>query len=98
MRAAELPHVKEILTVTNCELLFKTKEEFNAVNKTDILTSFILEPFGRNTAAAITAAALQVKRTHGEDAVLLILPADHLISDSLAFQKAVTEAVELAQN
>lgn len=97
MRGAQLHSVKEILTVTNRELLLKSKEEFNEVNHTDTPTSFILEPFGRNTAAAITAAALEVKKTYGETAILLVLAADHLITDQDAFQNAVHSATQLAQ-
>ncbi|HZM34494.1 MAG TPA: mannose-1-phosphate guanylyltransferase/mannose-6-phosphate isomerase [Burkholderiales bacterium] len=51
----------------------------------------------RNTAPAICAAALHVRRQMGGDAVLLILPADHLIRDSAAFSAAVDEARGLAQ-
>ncbi len=97
LRGSRLPGVKEILTVTNNELLFKTKEAFTEVNSTNVSTSFILEPFGRNTAAAITAAALQVAKTHGEDAILLVLAADHLITDQDAFQHAVLNAINLAR-
>ena len=97
LRGAVLPGVKEILTVTNRELFFKTEDEFHEVNKTKLATSFILEPFGRNTAAAVAAAALQVADKHGEDVVLLILAADHLIADQPAFAKSVAQATDLAQ-
>lgn len=97
LRGAALPDVKEILTVTNRELLFKTQDDFREVNAQGVATSYILEPFGRNTAAAIAAAALQVSRSHGEDAILLVLAADHLIADQEAFAKAVTQACELAR-
>ena len=74
LRAACLPGVAEVLTVTNRELFFKTEDDFREVNRADLATSFILEPFGRNTAAAIAAAVLQVARQHGDDALLLVLP------------------------
>ncbi|HMY07924.1 MAG TPA: sugar phosphate nucleotidyltransferase, partial [Accumulibacter sp.] len=51
LRAALLPDVSEILTVTNRELFFKTEDDFREINSTNLPTSFILEPFGRNTAA-----------------------------------------------
>ena len=97
LRGARLPFIKEVLTVTNRELLFKTKEEFRAVNTAGVATSFILEPFGRNTAAAIAAAALHVIKIHGEHSILLVLAADHLITDQTAFQEAVMQAASLAQ-
>jgi len=96
LRGALLPGVAEVLTVTNRELLFETVDEFRAVNTAGVATSFILEPFGRNTAPAIAAAALQVSATHGGDAVMLVLPADQLIADQQAFEQAVLKAVELA--
>lgn len=96
LRGAALPGTQEILTVTNRELFFKTEDEFREVNKAKLATSFILEPFGRNTAAAVAAAALQVEQSYGEEAVLLILAADHLIADQQAFAGAVDQATELA--
>ena len=96
LRGALMPGVQEILTVTNRELLFKTQDEFREVNKAELATSFILEPFGRNTAAAIAAAALQVAQKYGQDAVMLVLAADHLITDQPAFEQAVIQAAELA--
>ncbi|STX27715.1 mannose-1-phosphate guanylyltransferase [Legionella beliardensis] len=98
LRAASIPNVKEILTVTNRELFFKTEDEYRAINQHNLFLSYILEPFGRNTAAAIALAALQVAKKYGDDAILLILPADHLISEPDAFQSAVDCAIKLAKN
>lgn len=98
IRGALLPNVTEILTVTNRELFFKTQDEFREVNHSHTSTTYLLEPFGRNTAGAIAAAALQVAQKHGADAIMLVLAADHLISDQQAFQEAVGKAVELAAN
>lgn len=96
IRGAALLGVPEILVVTNRELFFKAEEEFARVNKQKVPISYVLEPFGRNTAAAVAGAALQVSRKHGDDAVLLILAADHLITNQLAFARAVNRAAELA--
>ena len=96
LRSAILPGVEEIVVATNRDLFFKTEDEFRASNPTNRAISFILEPFGRNTAAAIAAAALQISQTHGPDAMMLILPADHLIADQAAFSAAMTEAIALA--
>lgn len=96
LRASGLPQVQEILTVTNRELFFKTQDEFREVNRTGLATAYILEPCARNTAAAVGAAALEVSRVHGEDALLLVLAAGHLIDDEGAFQAAVREAQQLA--
>jgi mannose-1-phosphate guanylyltransferase/mannose-6-phosphate isomerase len=99
LRGAALPDVAETLTVTNRELVFKTEDEYREVAGSrykDLANSFILEPFGRNTAPAIAAAALQVAASHGDDALLLVLAADHLITDQNAFAMAVSNATKLA--
>jgi len=96
LRGARLPDATGILTVTNRELVFQTRDEFREVNDRDLPTAMLLEPFGRGTAAAVAAAALHVQRAHGPDAVMLVLPADHLITDSDAFAEAVRAATRLA--
>ena len=99
LRGVSLPDVAETLTVTNRELFFKTEDEYRevaGVRYKDLPNNFILEPFGRNTAPAIAAAALQVAASHGDDALLLVLAADHLITDQPAFTLAVAEAMRLA--
>src|SRR6476469_8470021 len=60
LRGAVLPGVAEVLTITNRELMFKTQDEFREVNAAELPTSFVLEPFGRGTAAAVASAALEV--------------------------------------
>ncbi len=55
----------------------------------------ILEPVGRNTAPAIALAALKA-RANGDDPLLLILAADHVIENTQAFHKAIARAMELA--
>jgi mannose-1-phosphate guanylyltransferase/mannose-6-phosphate isomerase len=97
LRAVALPGVKEVLTVTNRELFFKTEDDFREVNAQGHITSFILEPFGRNTAAAVATAALHTARVHGDDTVMLVLAADHLIANQQAFAAAVEAAQKLAQ-
>jgi mannose-1-phosphate guanylyltransferase/mannose-1-phosphate guanylyltransferase/mannose-6-phosphate isomerase len=52
----------------------------------------ILEPIARNTAPAIALAALSVS----PDTQLLVMPSDHVITDNLAFESAITKASELA--
>lgn len=97
LRATKLANVVDILTVTNSELHFKTEDEYSHVNAEFVPTSFILEPFGRNTAPAVALAALTALERFGESTLLLVLAADHLISDFDAFSEAVARACELAQ-
>lgn len=55
----------------------------------------LLEPTARNTAPAIALAALFLA-SRDPDAVMLVLPADHLIEDEAAFERAVAQAIALA--
>lgn len=96
LRGANLPGVEEVLTVTNRDLVFLAQDDYREVNEHKLPLSFILEPFGRNTAAAVAAAALDIERRCGGDAILLILAADHLIADEAAFGAAVAAAVDFA--
>lgn len=98
LRGMNLPGVAEILTITNRDLLFKMEDEFRQINDGGVSTSFILEPFGRNTAAAVAAAGLYLAETYGDEVAMLVLAADHLIADHGAFQRAVSQAVTLAQS
>lgn len=98
LRGARLPATAGIVTVTNRELFFKTRDEFREVNEKGLPTAYLLEPFGRGTAAAVASAALHVAQAHGPDAAMLVLPADHLIADEPAFATAVAQAMELARN
>ena len=56
--------------------------------------AIILEPVGKNTAPAVAMAALCAQ---SEDDILLILPADHVISNTVVFHKAIAQAEQLAQ-
>lgn len=98
LRASEIADVDRVLTVTNREVFFRTLDEYRDKRLTKALPNldFVLEPFGRNTAPAIAAAALLAERLYGPQTQLLVLPADHLIRDQSAFANAVAQARELA--
>jgi len=98
LRALDIPGVEEVLTVTNRDLFFYTKDEYEqaGVQTGGIFNSFILEPFGRSSSAAIGLAAHYVKQKYGDDCILLIFPADHLIQNQAAFLLAINQAIELA--
>ncbi|AQQ36958.1 mannose-1-phosphate guanylyltransferase/mannose-6-phosphate isomerase [Burkholderia cenocepacia] len=85
----------EILTVTNRDYYFMSKDELTLA-KVDRRSSFLLEPAGRNTAPAVALAAHSVAAKHGRDALMLVLSADHLIQDQHSFVQAVDAAVSLA--
>ena len=86
----------EIVTVTNRELYFASKDHFAEAKIAHCRGHFLLEPEGRNTAPAIAVAALALAKRHGEEAVLVVMAADHLIQDVEAFRVATEQAVRLA--
>ena len=55
----------------------------------------ILEPCGRNTAPALTVAAIHATK-NGQDPLLLVMPADHAITDLVAFHRALSTGIEPA--
>jgi mannose-1-phosphate guanylyltransferase len=81
-----------VLTITNQEYYFISKDE---LKKTNLFSVFLLEPESRNTAPAISMAALWVKQHYGDNASILILPADQLIKNEKAFIKSTEDALEL---
>jgi mannose-1-phosphate guanylyltransferase / mannose-6-phosphate isomerase len=98
-RALAVAEGGEILTVTSHEHYFLTRDEYARDTRTAALRlRYLLEPAGRNTAPAIVLAALDVQARHGGDAVLLVLPADHLIQDTVAFAADVRAAEALARD
>ena len=100
LRGLSLGNITNLVTVTNRELFFKIEDEYQEISQPDyksIDNTFILEPFGRNTAPAIAAACLKIKESYGDDAIVLVLAADHLVADLDAFSDVVKSACELAQ-
>jgi len=99
LRAAELPGVSEVMTVTNREHYFHTRDEYQPAldNRPDLGATFLLEPLGRNTAPAVAMAALAVRERQGAEALLLVLAADHLIGSQPGFAAAVASATVQAR-
>lgn len=97
VRAITCPNIIETLTITNAEYYFKSKAEYDQlVNLAKPKLSYLLEPCARNTAPAILLAALKIEAEHGRNAIMLVLPADHLITDVAAFHEHCNEAFALA--
>jgi mannose-1-phosphate guanylyltransferase / mannose-6-phosphate isomerase len=84
--------VAEPMVVSNEEYRFVIAEQLRLMGKKGVV---VLEPVGRNTAPALTLAALAATRD-GADPVLLVMPADHVIVDTAAFQAVVREGAALA--
>jgi mannose-1-phosphate guanylyltransferase / mannose-6-phosphate isomerase len=58
--------------------------------------AILLEPVGRNTAPAIALAAHAARQLAGDDALMLVLPADHVLQDLAAFQSSIRLAIPAA--
>ncbi|HDS1012513.1 mannose-1-phosphate guanylyltransferase/mannose-6-phosphate isomerase [Stenotrophomonas maltophilia] len=82
------------LVIANEEHRFVAAEQLQQVGAEP--AAIILEPVGRNTAPAIAVAALEATRD-GADALLLVLPSDHVITDEAAFRNAVQAAASAAE-
>lgn len=87
----------EIVTVTNREHYFESRDHFAEAKLAGCRARFLLEPQGRNTAPALAVAALALATEHGDDAVLVVMAADHLIHDLAGFKAATEHAVRLAE-
>ncbi|QGH59736.1 mannose-1-phosphate guanylyltransferase/mannose-6-phosphate isomerase [Serratia proteamaculans] len=81
------------LVICNEEHRFIVAEQLRQITR--LSHNIILEPVGRNTAPAIALAALQATG-NGEDPLLLVLAADHVIQDEKTFRDAVLQAVPYA--
>ena len=88
-----IPGLGDPLLVCNEEHRFVIAEQIRLLGKRG---KIILEPVGRNTAPALTVAALFASHGGG-DPVLVVMPADHVILDTVAFQAAVVKAARLAE-
>lgn len=88
----------DIVTVTNREYYFQSKDHYQEAQLNRHRGHFLLEPTGRNTAPAIAAAALSLQALHGDEAIMVVMPADHLIRNEDALKSAVEHAVALAKD
>jgi len=85
--------VGETLVVTNEEHRFLALDQLRELKS--VAATLLLEPVGRNTAPALTLAALQAT-AHGDDPILVVTPADQTITDAAAFTAALQSSVRAA--
>ena len=83
------------LVIANEEHRFLVAEQFREMGRR--AGAIILEPVGRNTAPAVALAALK-SLSHQDDPLLLVLAADHVIQNEIAFHKAVEVALPAARD
>lgn len=95
LRLKGLDNLLDPIVVCNADHRFLVAEQCQQIDITN--PTILLEPIGRNTAPAIAAAAFQsLKHKHKDEAVLLVLSADHVIQDIKAFHKAINIAINQA--
>lgn len=82
------------VVICNEEHRFLVAEQLRQIKK--LSHNIILEPVGRNTAPAIALAALNAIE-NGQDPILLVLAADHIIDDKKTFHEAIKRAVTFAE-
>jgi mannose-1-phosphate guanylyltransferase / mannose-6-phosphate isomerase len=91
-RLSSWAEVGDPIVVCGNDHRFLVAEQLRQVNLTP--QSIVLEPIARNTAPAIAAAAISLK---DKDVLMLVLPADHVITDVAAFEAAVRRASVAAE-
>ncbi|MTD42691.1 mannose-1-phosphate guanyltransferase [Erwinia sp. CPCC 100877] len=85
------------VVICNEQHRFIVAEQLRQLNK--LTENIILEPAGRNTAPAIALAALAARRSSPDrDPLMLVLAADHMIENEMAFRNAVVEAIPFAES
>ncbi|MGY8780954.1 MAG: mannose-1-phosphate guanylyltransferase [Fidelibacterota bacterium] len=90
-RLVKIKNVEDVFIVTGPDLAPKIEKTIKGINPKNI----IIEPSGKDTAAAIGLAALHIKKIR-EDAVMSVFPADHLVVGAQAFAKTFRSAIQLA--
>ena len=85
--------IQSSIVLTNEEQRFLVAEHARQIHHE--LADIILEPIGRNTAPALTAAAMAV---NDPDSILLVMPSDHIIQDVTSFHQQLMKAIELAKD
>ena len=97
-RARAIPGAGPLLTITNRDYYFATRDVYATLgDDAPVETAFLLEPFARNTAGAVTLGALYAAERFGGDVPLLVMPADHLIRRHGDFARAALRAADVAR-
>jgi len=93
-RLSDIDDRQAPIVVCNNDHRFMVAEQLHELDISS--ANIILEPIGRNTAPALAISALQAQST-GEDPILLVLAADHVIEDIPAFHQAIETAKTQAE-
>ncbi len=94
LRVSDATRYHAPLIIANNEHRFIVAEQLQQAGLSP--RSIVLEPLGRNTAPAVTVAALMLQR-EDPDAIMVLLPSDHVVGDLGAFASAVDNAADAAK-
>ncbi len=94
LRLQGIPDLEQPIYVCNQEHRFLVAEQVRALGQDP--GAVVLEPVGKNTAPAAAVAALLALDQHPQ-ALVMVLPADHVLKDTLSFHKAVQAGIRAAQ-
>ena len=98
LRCAEMAtNVRVLPPLIICNEVYRFIVAEQAAEINTRVQPLILESVGRNTAPALTVAAL-AQSDQGDDSILLMLPADHLIENKAAFYQALETGIQLAKD
>ncbi|KWF84143.1 mannose-1-phosphate guanylyltransferase [Burkholderia diffusa] len=93
LRLQGMPGVEAPIMITNAEQRFIVADQLRSIDVT--ASAVVLEPVGRNTAPAVAVAAL-LAMEQSPDALLLVLPSDHVILDDAVFAELAEKAADIA--
>ncbi len=97
-RALELPGDAPLLTIANREHYFATRDAYAGIDFGAREAAYMLEPSARNTAGAVALGVQWAIERRGPDAVMLVIPADHLVRDAAAFAEGAARAAAIAHD
>lgn len=91
-RVKDIVAYEDIYISTNKSYRNLVKEQLPEVPEENI----ICEPVGRNTAPCVGLAAVHIRKKY-EDAMMIVLPSDHLVSNKMLFENAILNACSIAR-
>ena len=95
LRAGDRAVFRPPIIVANVEHRFVIAEQLRAIGAEG--ARIVLEPIGRNTAVAVATAAFLATQDDA-DAIILVMPSDHVIADPIGFGSAINAAVAAAES
>ncbi len=95
-RFEDIKGITQPVVVCNIQHRFIVKEQLKEIGLLN--PCLLLEPFGKNTAAAIAAATEYVQGTYSQDSVMIVVSSDHHLNDLDQFKKALSLSIDKAKN